>query len=71
MNKTIADFTRTQIKKGLSQLPSEWVHKFKQMYSHNDLNANIDNVVDNLHPDRLDWALTQVENSILKLKKED
>ena len=71
MNKTITDFTRTQIKEGLSQLPSKWVHKFKQIYSHNDLNADINNVVDNLPSDKLDWALTQVENSLLKLKKED
>ena len=36
---------------------------FKKMYSHTDLDAPIDTVVDNLEDGQVDWALSQVKNT--------
>lgn len=69
MNKSISDFTRQQIKEGLKQLPDNWQMMFKRMYSHNNLDCDIVTVVDNMLDEKLDWALSQVENSLKKIGK--
>ncbi len=69
MNKSISDFTRQQIKEGLKQLPDNWQMMFKRMYSHNNLDCDIVTVVDNMPDEKLDWALSQVENSLKKIGK--
>lgn len=68
MNKTIEKFARERIKQGLALLPPEWQMTFKRMYSHNNLDAPIEEVVETMPTDKLDWALTQIENSIVKLE---
>lgn len=67
MNKTISNFTRDKIKSGLNKLPSGYQLMFKRMYSANDLNMDIYKVVDNMPDEKLDWALTQVETTLIKL----
>ncbi len=37
------------------------------MYSHKNPDRPIDEVVDKMPAERLDWAMTQVQNSIAKL----
>lgn len=69
MNKSISDFTRQQIKEGLKQLPDNWQMMFKRMYSHNNLDCDIVTVVNNMPDEKLDWALSQVENSLKKIGK--
>ena len=69
MNKSISDFTRQQIKEGLKQLPDNWQMMFKRMYSHNNLDCDIVTVVDNMPDEKLDWTLSQVENSLKKIGK--
>lgn len=69
MNNTVSNFTREEIKQGLKQLPESWQLMFKRMYSHDNLDCDIEIVVDNMPDEKLDWALTQVENSLSKLKK--
>lgn len=64
MNKTISRIIRQQIKDGLKQLPDSWQTKFKRMYSQNNLDWDIETVVDNMPNEKLDWALSQVENSL-------
>lgn len=66
MNKTIEQFTRQQIKEGLKLLPDVWQLKFKRMYSHKNLEADINSVVDDIPSEKLDLALSQVENSVDK-----
>ena len=68
MNNTISNFTRNQIKAGLKQLPENWQLTFKRMYAHKNIDWDIEKVVDNMPDEKLDWALSQVENSLLKLK---
>lgn len=69
MNKTVEDFMRNQIKNGLKQLPDSWKELFKRMYSHKDLSKDINKVVDDMPIEKLDWALSQVENSMKKMEK--
>lgn len=70
MNNEIEIFARKKLKKRLKKLPAGWVHKFKQMYSHNNLTKSINSVVDGMDVDKLDWAMTQVSRSLENLKKE-
>ena len=66
MNKTIREFSLNKIKEGLGKLTDSHRLRFKRMYSSDDLNKDINKVIDNMPDDKLDWALTQVENSVEK-----
>jgi hypothetical protein len=39
------------------------------MYSHENLDADINDVIDMIPEDKLDWAMQQVENSLKKQKE--
>jgi hypothetical protein len=66
MNDQLNSFARDALKRGLAQLPEGHQRKFKQMYGHGNLNVNINDVVDNMPKDKLDWAMRQVDNSLKK-----
>ena len=66
MNDQLQQFARNQIITGLAKLPESHCLLFKRMYSFQDLEKNIDAVVDEMDEEKLDWALTQVENSLAK-----
>jgi len=66
MNDQLKNFAREELKRGLAQLPECWRRRFKQMYSHGNLDANINDVVDTMPEDKLDWAMQQVEKSLEK-----
>lgn len=67
MSSQIQDFARTQLKDGLAKLPVPHQLLFKRMYSHKNLDASIDAVVDKMPDDKLDWALQQVHRSLDKV----
>lgn len=67
MNEQLQNFARQNLKDGLAQLPEKWQMMFKRMYSHKNLDADINDVIDNVPEDRLDWAMQQVEKSLEKL----
>lgn len=69
MNEQLQQFARDELKKGLLQLPEGHQMTFKRMYSHKDLEKNINEVVDDMTADKLDHAMKQVQNSIHKLEK--
>ena len=71
MNNQIQEFARNTLKSGLSQLPEDHQMMFKRMYSHKDLDADINDIIDVIPEDKLDWAMQQVERSIIKLEKEN
>ena len=71
MNKTVVKFIREQIKKGLAQLTDKNRMLFNRMYSYDNLNKPVNEVVDNILEDKLNWALTQVENSLKINNKEN
>ena len=64
MNNQIQDFARQKIKEGLAQLPEDWQVRFKKMYSHKNLDADINTIVDQMSEDKLDWAMQQVQRSL-------
>lgn len=64
MNKTLEKTARTLILEGLAKLNAENVMLFKRLYSRHDLNKSVDVVVAELPAEKLDWALTQVENTV-------
>jgi hypothetical protein len=71
MNSELQSIARQIIKDGLSQLTEHELNNFKLMYGRNNgkrsvedtLKLDINYVVDNMEPERLDWAMTQVKNS--------
>jgi len=67
MNYQMQEFARNTLKEGLAQLTSVQRHLFKQMYSHNNLDADINTVVDNMPEDKLDWAMQQVQRTLSRL----
>lgn len=66
MEQAIERHYRDEIKAGLSLLPEGWQTMFKRMYSHRNLDRDINAVVDSIPPDKLDWALGQVRRSVEK-----
>ena len=71
MNISLADYARENIKEGLLKLSEGHQMKFKRMYSHNNLELPIEDVVKNMPERNLDWALTQVQNSLKKIEEEN
>jgi hypothetical protein len=69
MNSKLQDFARTALKDGLRQCTEEQQTVFKRMYSHNDLMLPIEEVVDKIEPALLDWAMQQVERTIIENRK--
>ena len=67
MNKQMQEFARNTLKDGLAQLPEGHQKMFKRMYSPNNLDAQISDVVELMPEDKLDWAMQQVERSLAKL----
>jgi hypothetical protein len=75
MNNQLQDYAREQLKAGLAQLPENWQRTFKLMYGRDNGKRSVENtvalpindVVDIMPEDKLDWAMQQVENSLKKL----
>ena len=63
MNDTLQHYVRTQLKETLAQCTDAQQLMFKRMYSHHDLEKPIDQVVDAMPEDKLDWAMQQVERT--------
>ena len=63
MNDQLQEFARANIKDGLSQLTELQQMVFKWMYSPDNHDLPIDEVVDKMDADKLDWAMRQVENT--------
>jgi hypothetical protein len=60
---------RSEIKRILSKLDESNRLVFKRMYSHTDLDRDIDQVVDSMPARQLDWALQQCKNSYHQIFK--
>lgn len=80
MNQQLQQFARQTLKENLEKLPVEWQQTFKLMYGRGGFTANtttrtvteaaalpIDQVVDDMPAEKLDWAMQQVNNSLQKL----
>ena len=63
MNEELEKFARNYLKENLKELNEKQCLIFKRMYSHKNLDLSIDDVVDNMDVDKLDWAMQQIMNS--------
>lgn len=64
MNKTLEKFAREQLKAGLKQCTDAQNLVFKHMYSHKNLDRPLDDVVDAIPVEKLDWAMQQIERTV-------
>jgi hypothetical protein len=75
MNDQLKNFARETLINNLATLPDAWQIMFKRMYGRNNgqrsledtMVMNIAEIVAEIPPDRLDWAMKQVDASIRKL----
>ncbi len=66
MEASLQKFARGQLIEGLQKCNEQQVHLFKRMYSHNNLDADIEEIVAALPENKLDWALQQVNRTLAK-----
>jgi len=57
---------RIILKNLLSKIPERHHQKFKQMYAKGNMEITIDKCVDDMDNNKIDWAMTQCETTILK-----
>lgn len=75
MNNQLQQFARQQLKDGLAHLSDGNQRTFKLMYGRDDGKRSVEDatamdisaVVDEMTPEKLDWAMQQVERSLQKL----
>ena len=75
MNSTIENYARQQIIEKAETLPEGWQRTFKLMYGRKggkrpveeSVSMSIAEVLAEIPAEKLDWALTQIENSHRKL----
>jgi hypothetical protein len=79
MNQELQTFARSKIIEGLSQLPEGHHQTFRLMYGRRIVNGRptrtvedaklvpLEEVVSEIPPEQLDWAMQQVQRSIDKL----
>ncbi len=72
MNKKLEEFARSTLKYNLSCCSREEQKLFKRMYAPMaDISLSINEVVDGMEVDKLDWALTQVDNTMSDKKEKE
>jgi len=66
MNQQLQDFARSTLKANLRKCTLEQLSIFNRMYSPDDLEKSIDDVVDAMPEKRLDWAMQQIQRTLDK-----
>jgi hypothetical protein len=69
MNAILQEFARNFIKDGLAKLPEPNQDMFKRMYG--NLDSSINDVVEAMPEDKLDWAMVQVDNTLKSVEKDE
>lgn len=70
MNIILENYARLFLHRNIAQLNNDHHHIFKKMYSPNNLDVDIDELIDKMDIKKLDWAMIQIKNSLDKLKIE-
>lgn len=60
---------RQELKIGLHTCDAKQQLLFKRMYSHNNITLSINEVVDSIEEEKLEWALVQVNATIAATKE--
>lgn len=79
MNESLRNYAKDKIKRGLSELPEGWQRTFKLMYGRKGgkrsvedcLAMDINKIVDELEDTKIDWAMTQIDNSFKSIAKKE
>ncbi len=66
MNEKQAELSRMDLKDGLAKCTEAEQLTFKRMYANGDLDLPINDVVDRMPADRLEWAMEQVGRTLMK-----
>jgi tRNA(Ile)-lysidine synthase TilS/MesJ len=66
MHTDVERYARNLLKERLALLEDKHHDIFRRMYSHKDLSKPVDRVVDDMEAGQLDWALSQVDNTLRK-----
>ena len=66
MNKTINNFAKTQLKELLKKCSEPQILMFKRMYCHKNLEATIEEAVDQMDEEKVENAMNQVERTLSK-----
>ena len=75
MNNQLQSFARQTLLDGLASLPEDWLRTFNLMYGMDDGRRTVEDatampieaVVAEIPEEKLDWAMQQVERSLVKL----
>jgi len=70
MNTTIKNVAKEMLKESLAECTGAQQLMFKRMYCHKNLELPINEAVDQMADDKIDWAMTQVERTVEKNRKE-
>jgi hypothetical protein len=65
-NQTLINAAKQILKDLLSKCTEPQQMLFKKMYCHKNLELSIDEAVDQMDTDKMDWAISQVERTIQK-----
>jgi hypothetical protein len=66
MNETLKNSAKTILKELLAQCTEPQQLMFKRMYCHENLNASIDEAVDQMDESKMDHAISQCERTVAK-----
>ena len=69
-NKTLIAAAKKILKKLLPQCTPGEQLMFKRMYCHKNLEASPEEAIDQMNPEKMDWAITQCESTIEKRKND-
>ena len=64
MNNQLQNYARKILKENLAKCTDRQQLLFKQMYSHSNLGASINDAIDLMPEEKLDWAMQQVERTL-------
>ena len=66
MNEELKSYAQSYLKHNLILCTEGEQLVFKRMYAKGNLDLTINEVVDNMEVDKLDWTMQQVQRTILK-----
>jgi 3-methyladenine DNA glycosylase AlkC len=69
-NETIKNVAKEMLKELLSECTDGQQLIFKRMYCDKNLELPINEAVDQMEDDKIDWAITQAERTVKKNRKE-
>lgn len=69
MNETLQNYARIYLKEGLAQCTEDQQLLFRRMYSPTGPDRSMEDVVDHMPEDKLEWAMHQVKRTLAKAKK--